>query len=1067
MALDSMVHLRRRSLRHRKPDFVTLADRARDAGQWELAARFYRQVLDRNPGNPPIWVQYGHALKESGELRDPAKLAQAEFAYRNALSLDPRVADSYLQLGHVLKLQGKTEEARSAYLRAFALEPSISYSLQELGGLGWSERDLSELRTLLGQDASAALHRDRPLAAADAINIEPLNPVDTSQAVPSRETPRTLQTAPRTSPIEDGAEAALAEALLRTDNFLRPHRPPENPSGVVAGSASYIGSRFLDAAEREAAELISKSGLFDTAWYLEKNNDLHGSVDDPVLHYLRHGAFEGCDPHPLFDSDWYLESNPDVAKDGINPLFHYLRYGAIEERDPHPLFDSDWYLATNPDVAEAGVNPLVHYLHSGAAKGRAPHPRFDTAWYLKTNPDVAARGVNPLVHYLLSGRAEGRAPHPQFSGISYLENKREIADGGFGPLADRAPLTSVPPTARRRVRVPDLFELRELKPRGRIAVVLHLFDADLWCEMQEAIERILQPFDLFVSVVRGFSEHMRTLITQAFPHAYVFDFEDHGRDIGAFLIFLQSGVLFRYDLICKLHTKRSPHRQDGDAWRRALINGVLGSSRLVDQIVSNFRADPDLGMVVADGNIYRGHEHWISNERRLSELLPRIGISPDVKDRSFPGGSIFWIRSFLLRALAGAGLRLDDFEPEPIPFDGGLGHATERMFGLICEDAGMQVVEHSRLAATGQQPAPSSSKVHIIAFYLPQFHPIPENNDWWGTGFTEWTNVTKAKPLFPNHRQPRLPADLGFYDLRLPEIREAQAELAREHGLSAFCYYYYWFNGHRVLERPLDEVLSTGKPDFPFLICWANEPWTRNWDGLSQDILLPQTYPPGWTKQFAHDIAPLLRDVRYFRLNGKPILLIYRIGHIPEPQRSIRELRVALSEESIRELHIGAAWVRFSGDRELPANPKNLGLDSYFEFPPHKFPAQILRPTPSGLFEEFSGKVYDYNSTASAAVMKLGAPHEGELHRGVMAGWDNTARRGPDAHIFHGATPTNFRRWLRATVAHERQQSGERIVFIVAWNEWAEGTYLEPDRDFGCGWLEAVASATQVERRRP
>ncbi len=613
------------------------------------------------------------------------------------------------------------------------------------------------------------------------------------------------------------------------------------------------------------------------------------------------------------------------------------------------------------------------------------------------------------------------------------------------------------------VPVPDLFELRGLKPRGSIAVVLHLYYPDLWNEMRIAIERIPQPFDLFVSVVKDTSDHMRTLVAQAFPNAYIFEFENRGRDIGPFLVLLQSGVLFRYDLVCKLHTKRSLHEQDGDVWRRALIDGVLGSSRQINQIVSSFRSDPDLGMVVADRNIYRAYEHWAGNEKVLAELLPRVGISPDVKDRSFPGGSIFWIRPFVLRALLGAGISLNDFEPEPLQRDGALAHAVERMFGLICEDAGMRVVEHGGLTEPVHHHSHRSSRVYVIAYYLPQFHPIPENDEWWGAGFTEWANVTRAKPLFRGHRQPRLPADLGFYDLRLPEVREAQALLARRYGLAAFCYYYYWFNGRRVLERPLDEMLVSGKPDFPFMICWANEPWTRNWDGVNSGVLLPQTYEPGWATRFARDVAPLLRDQRYFRIGGKPMLLIYRIAHIPEAALAIRELRVALQEEDVPEVHLAAAWVLFTDDGDLPADPSIFGLDAYFEFPPHMVAAQPLRSLPSGLREGFQGKLFDYNRTVTAALAKLHEPITGRRHRCVMGGFDNAARKPGSCHVYHGATPTNFRRWLRGTILHERHQPGERVVFVNAWNEWAEGTYLEPDRDFGCGWLEAVASAAEVQ----
>src|SRR5690348_3453114 len=254
-----------------------------------------------------------------------------------------------------------------------------------------------------------------------------------------------------------------------------------------------------------------------------------------------------------------------------------------------------------------------------------------------------------------------------------------------------------PHVPSQQIELPDLSGLRDLRPRGRIAVVLHLFYPELWDEMRDAIEHISPPFDLFVSLVRGASSQMRETVLKAFPYAHVFDFQDRGRDIGTFLVFLESGVLFQYDLVCKLHTKRSLHRADGDAWRRTLIAGVLGSSALVDRIVAAFDADPALGMVVAEGQIYSGPDQWRSNEARLAQLLPRIGISPEVKHRRFPGGSIFWIRPLLLRTLAELKLTLSDFEPEPMTLDGGLGHAVERMFGLICEDSGMRFVEHTRL----------------------------------------------------------------------------------------------------------------------------------------------------------------------------------------------------------------------------------------------------------------------------------------------------------------------------------------------------------------------------------
>jgi GT2 family glycosyltransferase len=204
----------------------------------------------------------------------------------------------------------------------------------------------------------------------------------------------------------------------------------------------------------------------------------------------------------------------------------------------------------------------------------------------------------------------------------------------------------------------------------------------------------------------------------------------------------------------------------------------------------------------------------------------------------------------------------------------------------------------------------------------------------------------------------------------------------------------------------------------------------------------------------------VLRDRRYFYLDGKPMLLIYRIGHIGDPSAAMRELRVALREEGIPEVHLAAGWVSFAPDGKLPADPAALGLDAYFEFPPHMLSCPLVQPLPIDLSERFTGLISDYNYAATGALAKLNDRIEGRRHRCVMAAWDNSARKGTDAHIFHGATPTSFRRWLRGTILHEGCQAGERVVFVNAWNEWAEGAYLEPDDDFGCGWLEAVASAT-------
>ena len=607
---------------------------------------------------------------------------------------------------------------------------------------------------------------------------------------------------------------------------------------------------------------------------------------------------------------------------------------------------------------------------------------------------------------------------------------------------------------------PEFIRLREIEPPARVAVVLHLFYAELWPEMLAALRNMPVAFDLFVTLTKGVPDAIATEIQAAYPDAHLLMVDNHGRDILPFVQLVRSGVLFHYELVCKLHGKRSSWRDGGDEWRKRLMAGVLKDTATVSQILAAFAQDPDLGIVVADGEVFQGREFWVSNEKRLLQLLPAIGLGASSFEAAFCGGSIFWIRPFLLRPIDFLALDFDDFELEPIPVDGATAHAIERLICIVCHEAGMRIVETNDLGIALPLPEAKTPQVRLIANYLPQFHPVAENNRWWGPGFTEWTNVARARPMYEGHRQPRIPADLGFYDLRLAETRNAQADLARRYGIDGFCYYYYWFDGRRILERPLDEVLRSGEPDFPFMICWANEPWTRNWDGMSNEVLLPQSWSDGWERGFAADVAPILQDSRYIRLNGQPVLAIYRIMQVPEPERAMRCLRAALADAGLPDVALVGGWLHFGDDAEIPERPEALGLDAYFEFPPHRMPRRALTPAPVVSTDKTNIELNNYPASVDAAIDQLAVPTTGFRYHGVMAGWDNTPRLGRNTMVMHGATPATFRRWLRAAVRQARIEArgAETAVFINAWNEWAEGTNLEPDRDFGHGWLEAVAS---------
>jgi lipopolysaccharide biosynthesis protein len=341
------------------------------------------------------------------------------------------------------------------------------------------------------------------------------------------------------------------------------------------------------------------------------------------------------------------------------------------------------------------------------------------------------------------------------------------------------------------------------------------------------------------------------------------------------------------------------------------------------------------------------------------------------------------------------------------------------------------------------QPEALSSNIRLIAFYLPQFHPIPENDEWWGQGFTEWTNVTKAKPRYPGHYQPHLPADLGYYDLRLPEAREAQADLAQQYGLHGFCYYHYWFQGRRLLERPFNEVLESGRPDFPFCLCWANEYWTRVWAGEEKKILIR------W-------LVRAFEDRRYVRVEDKPIFLVYRAGDLPNAAQTAEIWRNEARRAGIGEIFLCAVQSNFHSSQ---LDPCSIGFDAAVEYQPSLFrPRSFLQKVRERFWRDLSGAaIIDYSEIVKQA-LQVPIPQY-KWFRCVTPGWDNTARM-KNGLILTGTRPQKYEEWLAATIKNSRPLSnGDRVVFINAWNEWAEGNHLEPCRRWGRSYLEATQEA--------
>ncbi|MBC5991610.1 glycoside hydrolase family 99-like domain-containing protein [Pontibacter cellulosilyticus] len=360
-----------------------------------------------------------------------------------------------------------------------------------------------------------------------------------------------------------------------------------------------------------------------------------------------------------------------------------------------------------------------------------------------------------------------------------------------------------------------------------------------------------------------------------------------------------------------------------------------------------------------------------------------------------------------------------------------------------------------------------------IAFYLPQFHPIPENDMWWGKGFTEWTNVSKAKPSFTGHYQPHLPSELGFYDLRLPEVREQQALLAKEHGIYGFCYYHYWFNGRRILERPFQEILESGKPDFPFMLCWANENWTRIWDGSDNEVLLEQKYSAQDDIAHIKSLLPTFNDPRYIKVNGKPVFSVYRSNKIPDVAATIKRWRNEAVKAGL-ELYLcriesfgesGSDYLKDGFDAAIRFEPFSSNLKAYKDHLIRKHYNNKLSSwfikyalsTRERRNKKISGLTnrIDYEDYVNFTKKLKSADYK--VYPGITPMWDNTARKKSSAFMFINSSPEIYKEWLSFEVERFKPFGHEEnFIFINAWNEWAEGNHLEPCHKWGRKYLEVT-----------
>jgi lipopolysaccharide biosynthesis protein len=595
---------------------------------------------------------------------------------------------------------------------------------------------------------------------------------------------------------------------------------------------------------------------------------------------------------------------------------------------------------------------------------------------------------------------------------------------------------------------------------ARIAVVVHVHVPERLRPVLDQLRHIPVDYDLIVTNSSGTPVTIEGDLGRLRDHR-VLDVADHGRDVWPTVAVVNSGLLDPYLLILKIRTERDEWRPAAAARRAGSLDPLLGDHDNVSDILGAFREDPSLGIVTADGSV-SGPGSWGDNRWNTRELARRLEFDVEDADLRFPAGPAYWCRGIVLQGLRALSLSHLDFEPETGQADATVAHAVERLVGIVTTEAGLVTAERSGVHAApgsvswqGLDGRPLAPRVRFVPFYLPDFHPTPENDRWWGAGSTEWTDVTAARPNYHGHHQPRLPQDLGFYDLRLDETRAAQAELASSAGIEGFMYHYYWFAGRRLMSRPIEQLLH-GDLQFPFCILWANEDWTRSRDGDPSDVLMAQDHERVPAAHFLEDVAEFLADPRYITVDGRKVLAVHRPEQLPDFPAVAREWRAIARRRGVGELYLLRADLGglMEGIEEEAADS---GLDGSLAFPPHNHLWSWVDGESIGVRPGFTGNGLRYDDLVEDSVLRAWSDLDPDHYPGAMVTFDDTARRQDASDFWYGSNPYRFRRWLCAlATAVGHRDRDHRMVFVNAWNQWGQAAVLEPTQRHGRSYLLAL-----------
>lgn len=866
---------------------------------------------------------------------------------------------------------------------------------------------------------------------------------------------------------------------------------------------------------------------FDRAFYCAVHADALVGDADPLLHFIETGMAELRAPHPLIDPRFIAGRNPLLLGEtpNVSALLDVLDYDLA---DPSPYFDLEHYagqLAIAAASAPPAGGLLRHFITSGARHGLTPNRWFDPRWYARMNDDVPPDPYQSTRHFIFFGDNAGRDPGPGFDAGLYRRRYVDVDDSGIAPLlhflafgrqegrqataekpeAHNAPARLLPvgqpiPVDIEAVLMADSdmrARLSAARQNRKDDVIVHKPDLQHAADPVAAARKLRFPkvtaprVSILIPVYNELDVTVECLMALAAAdlgdkvEIVVADDCSTDPDI-AVLAAIPGLVLVRHKAnLGFLRSCNAAFASCRGDYVLLLNNDTQMQPGAVAALVAALDADAGLGaagpkLIYPNGRLQEAGCFVRPNgESGMVGLFadPAEGGYMRDRDVAYCSGAALMLR----RSLLGDTLFDEAYSP---------AYCEDADLCLRLIDAGHRirfvhnavVVHHLSVSSNRDSIARKlrgiarnqhrlqgkwgdllrrMDQVRVLAFYLPQFHPTPENDLWWGRGFTEWTNVSKAQPSYVGHYQPHLPADLGFYDLRHAEALAAQAALAARYGVAGFVLYYYNFGTRRVLHRPLDVLRANKAIDLKFCLCWANENWTKHWDGGSREILLEQRYDSKTLASIIADVVDTARDPRAITVNGKPLFLVYRPLKLPDPVGFAAQCRAAFAKAGFAGVHL--VYVESMEAVDAAISPADLGFDACVEFPPHGR-AIAATDSPTIIKEGWSGYRYDYPETVLGYVARDSVPYS--RYPTVFPSWDNTPRQPGYGSSFDHATPEAFRVYVEEKIDEIRDfhMGDDRLLFVNAWNEWAEGAHLEPDTGYGHRWLEALRAAMEGKR---